>query len=213
MQYFARYPADQARLRELARHLAGTDERLPTGERLTARRLRQVGIRLGADLGFDALHYLFEDPFVTVGGTRRLSRAFLADVGALVSYAGRELYAVLHEAIYAQGAATHWAAQRVRGEFPTMAEDADPAWPGTPVPPHRRAHLPLAAARGPGARPARGAADLLAAKDDFPALYDRQALSPQHRPGGRGGLRRRHVRPVRAVPRDGADASAACGRG
>ncbi|GAA1622792.1 alpha/beta fold hydrolase [Georgenia ruanii] len=177
VQYFARYPADQTRLRELARHLAGTDERLPTGERLTARRLRQVGTRLGADLGFDALHYLFEDPFVTVGGTRRLSRGFLADVGALVSYAGRELYAVLHEAIYAQDAATHWAAQRVRGEFPTMAEDADPAWPGTPYHLTGEHIYPWQLREDPALAPLADAADLLAAKDDFPRLYDREVLA------------------------------------
>lgn len=176
-QYFARYPGDQATLREISQHLMDTEELLPTGERLSARRLRQVGTRLGAGLGFDALHYLFEDPFVTVGGTRRLSRGFLADAGALLSYAGRELYAVLHESIYAQGAATHWAAQRVRAEFPTMAEDADPAWHATPYHLTGEHIYPWQLREDPALAPLAVPAELLAAKEDFPALYDPQVLA------------------------------------
>ncbi|QDC24213.1 alpha/beta hydrolase [Georgenia yuyongxinii] len=176
-QYFARYPDDQATLREVARHLAETEELLPTGERLSARRLRQVGTRLGAGLGFDALHYLLEDPFVTVAGARRLSRGFLADAGALLSYAGRELYAVLHETIYAQRAATHWAAHRVRGEFATMAEDADPAWHATPYHLTGEHIYPWQLREDPALAPLAAAADLLAAKEDFPALYDPQVLA------------------------------------
>ncbi|WP_127130665.1 alpha/beta fold hydrolase [Georgenia sp. SYP-B2076] len=176
-QYFARYPDDQARLREVAQHLAGTEELLPTGERLSARRLRQIGIRLGADLGFDALHYVLEEPFVSVGGARRLTRSFLADVGALVSYAGNPLYAVLHEAIYAQGSATHWAAERVRGEFASMAEDADPAWPATPYYLTGEHIYPWQLREDPALRPLADAADLLAAKEDFPALYDPKVLA------------------------------------
>ncbi|MFH5822447.1 alpha/beta fold hydrolase [Georgenia sp. AZ-5] len=176
-QYFARYPDDQRRLREVAQHLAGTEELLPSGERLSPRRLRQVGIQLGADRGFDALHYLLEEPFVTVNGTRRLTRAFLADAGAILSYAGRELYAVLHETIYAQRQATHWAAQRVRSEFATLAEDADPAWPATPYYLTGEHIYPWQLREDPALAPLADAADLLAAKEDFPALYDARALA------------------------------------
>ncbi|MHB1064433.1 MAG: alpha/beta fold hydrolase [Georgenia sp.] len=175
-QYVARYPGDGQNLRLLGRHVTDTAEHLPTGERLTARRLRQIGIRLGADLGFDALHYVLEDPFVGVGGARRLSRGFLADVGALLSHAGNPLYAVLHESIYAQGAATDWAANRVRGEWAAFAEDADPATA-------ERYYLtgehvyPWQVREDPALAPLAGAADLLAAKADFPALYDPERLA------------------------------------
>lgn len=180
-QYFARYPGDEANLRLLGRHLADTAEHLPTGERLTARRLRQIGIRLGADLGFDALHHVLEAPFVSVGGTRRVSRGFLADVGALVSHAGNPLYAVVHESIYAQGAATDWAAHRLRGEWEAFVEDADPATA-------ERYYLtgehvyPWQLREDPALAPLAGAADLLAAKADFPALYDPERLAANEVP-------------------------------
>ncbi|PFG38539.1 alpha/beta hydrolase family protein [Georgenia soli] len=176
-QYFARYPGDEASLRLLARHLADTVELLPTGERLTPRRVRQIGIRLGADLGFDALHYVLEDPFVTVGGTRRVSRAVLADVGALLSHATNPLYAVLHEAIYAQGRATRWAAHRLREHVDGFAEDADPADTSIPFFLTGEHVYPWQLREDPALAPLADAADLLAAKDDFPVLYDPEALA------------------------------------
>jgi pimeloyl-ACP methyl ester carboxylesterase len=176
-RYFARYTGDETNLRLLARHLADTEEHLPTGERLSPRRLRQIGIRLGADLGFDALHHVLEDPFVRVGGTRRVSRAFLADVGAVLSHATNPLYAVLHEAIYAQGAATRWAAHRLREELDGFAEDADPADASTPYFLTGEHVYPWQLREDPALAPLADAADLLAAKDDFPALYDPQTLA------------------------------------
>lgn len=176
-QYFARYADDEANLRLLARHLADTEEILPTGERLSPRRLRQIGIRLGADLGFDALHHVLEDPFVRVAGTRRVSRAFLADVGAIVNHATNPLYAVLHEAIYAQGSATRWAAHRLREEHDGFAEDADPADTSTPFFLTGEHVFPWQLREDPSLAPLADAADLLAAKDDFPVLYDPEVLA------------------------------------
>ncbi|GAA4286664.1 alpha/beta fold hydrolase [Georgenia daeguensis] len=181
-QYFARYTGDEKNLRLLARHLADTEEHLPTGERLSPRRLRQIGIRLGADLGFDALHHVLEDPFVQVSGTRRVSRAFLADAGAILSHATNPLYAVLHEAIYAQGSATRWAAHRLREEHDGFAEDADPADTSSPYYLTGEHVYPWQLREDPALAPLADAADLLAAKDDFPALYDAQALAAQGPP-------------------------------
>ncbi|MPV38175.1 alpha/beta fold hydrolase [Georgenia subflava] len=180
--YLARYPGDGARLREVAAHLAGTEELLPTGERLSARRLRQIGIRLGADLGFDALHYVLENPFVTVGGTRRLTRAFLADVGTLLSHATNPLYAVLHEAIYAQGAPTRWAAHRLREEWDGFAEDADPTDAARPYYLTGEHVYPWQLREDPSLAPLADAADLLADKADFPPLYDPAALAANEVP-------------------------------
>ncbi|WP_248257336.1 alpha/beta fold hydrolase [Georgenia sp. EYE_87] len=176
-RYFARYADDEKNLRLLARHLADTEEHLPTGERLSPRRLRQIGIRLGADLGFDALHHVLEAPFVQVAGTRRVSRAFLADVGAVLSHATNPLYAVLHEAIYAQGAATRWAAHRLREQLDGFAEDADPTDTSTPYFLTGEHVYPWQLREDPALSPLADAADLLAAKEDFPPLYDAETLA------------------------------------
>ena len=66
---------------------------------------------LGSSGGSDTLHYLLEDAFA--GGV--LSDAFLARAAAELSFAEAPLYALVHEACYAQGAATRWAADRIMG--------------------------------------------------------------------------------------------------
>jgi pimeloyl-ACP methyl ester carboxylesterase len=118
--HYDRYPQDVGAARDIARHLAGRDVRLPDGSPLTVERFQSVGGLLGQANGSHELHYLLEDPWDGDGG---LSDAFLADVADRAGFARAPLYAVLHEACYAQGPATRWAAQRVRAEFPAF----DPA--------------------------------------------------------------------------------------
>lgn len=103
--YFARYPQDRARARELFRHLEAEDVRLPSGDRLTAGRLRQLGLWLGDDHGFELLHHVLELPFG--------SNAFLYDVENGVRFHRNPMYATLHESSYADGVATRWSAERL----------------------------------------------------------------------------------------------------
>lgn len=129
LQFFREYEWAESRIRQVCHHLEHSDERLPTGERLSARRLRTVGIQLGRGNGFHALAYLFEDPFTMVRGERRLKTDFLHEVGAQVSFAQGPLYAAIHESIYggvASQEATNWSAHRVREEIPGFEEHADP---------------------------------------------------------------------------------------
>jgi hypothetical protein len=78
---------------------------LPSGDRLTPRRFRQLGHLLGMSDGFEKLHYILELPFG--------SPAFLHDVDSTYPFARNPLYAVIHEACYAPGCATRWSAERV----------------------------------------------------------------------------------------------------
>jgi len=64
-RYHARYPGDPDRLRTILRRLEGEDVRLPNGDRLTARRFRQIGMWLGDSAGFERLHHLLELPFAS----------------------------------------------------------------------------------------------------------------------------------------------------
>ncbi|HYL41692.1 MAG TPA: alpha/beta fold hydrolase, partial [Candidatus Binatus sp.] len=102
--YFRRYPDDQARSREILRRLSEEDVRLPSGDRLTAGRFRQLGMWLGDDHGFELLHHVIELPFG--------SNAFLADAEHGLRYDRNPLYATLHESSYADGVATRWSAER-----------------------------------------------------------------------------------------------------
>ncbi|WP_127572339.1 alpha/beta fold hydrolase [Georgenia faecalis] len=174
-EFFARHPMDAATLRDVVAHLRGTEELLPTGERLSAQRFLQVGIQLGSSTGFEGVHYLLEAPFVTVGGEKRLRERFLREVGGVVSFAANPLYGVLHETIYAQGpasgGATAWAAQRVRESLPEFSADLEqPLLTGEHI-------FPWQFTEDPALVPLREAAEILAARADFPALYDPAVLA------------------------------------
>jgi pimeloyl-ACP methyl ester carboxylesterase len=108
-RYYQRYPADRQRVRDLVATLETEDVRLPGGDRLTARRLRQFGNALGMSDGAERLHYLLELPHT--------SRAFRYDAEQMPATFGRNpIYAVIHEASYADGGATRWSAERVMPE-------------------------------------------------------------------------------------------------
>jgi pimeloyl-ACP methyl ester carboxylesterase len=146
--YFQRYPDDRARARDIARRLDSEDIRLPSRDRLTSRRFRQLGLWLGDSAGFEYLHHVLELPFGCP--------AFLHDIERANGFTRNSIYATLHESSYADGVATRWSAARLLPEeliaegyftaehvFPWMWEDyealqpqaaaaallADHAWP------------------------------------------------------------------------------------
>jgi pimeloyl-ACP methyl ester carboxylesterase len=102
--YFARYPEDRARVRHILGQLDDEDVRLPSGDRLTARRFLQLGSKLGDSAGFELMHHIIELPI--------RSRAFLADTNDPVGFTRNPIYATLHESSYADGFSTRWSAQR-----------------------------------------------------------------------------------------------------
>ena len=128
-QFYREFPWADQRIREVAHHLDNSEEVLPTGERLSSRRFRTIGIDLGRGAGFYSLAYLLENPFHTVRGEKRLKRDFLSQVGAAVSFEDGPLYAAIHESIYGGvggQAVTNWSAYRIREEIAGFEENADP---------------------------------------------------------------------------------------
>jgi pimeloyl-ACP methyl ester carboxylesterase len=159
-RYYERYPEDRGRVRDILARLEAEDVRLPSGDRLTAHRFRQRGSLLGMSSGAEDLHHLVELPFG--------SPAFLYDAEAADSFGRNPIYAILHEASWADGGATNWAAQRLlpQGEpdlltgehiFPWMFEEIG------------------------GLAGLREAADILAAKE-WPRLYDADVLAANEVP-------------------------------
>ena len=171
-RHYERFPADADRARAVARHLAGHEVVLPGGGRLTVPAFQSLGRMLGASRGSDTLHYLLEDAFT--GGV--LSDAFLARVGAELSFAEAPLYALIHEACYAQGAATRWAADRIMAEFPEFdpaaAVDGDITFLFT-----GEMIYPWMFETDPVLRPLRDAGEELAQRDSWPRLYDPARLA------------------------------------
>ena len=145
------------RLSKLRETLESREIRFPAGDRLTWRRFRQAGLMLGMSNGAERLHYLLELPAD--------SPAFLGDIEDPFGFVRNPIYALLHEACWADEGTTRWSAQRMlpaeidsenllTGEhvYPWMFED----------------YAALA--------PLREAADLLADRE-WPRLYEPETLA------------------------------------
>ena len=191
--YFKRYEADQQTLKDVLTHLDTHEEILPTGERLTSRRLRMLGLMLGTTTGFDQLHYFFEGPFVSVRGQKRLNTQFLDMVGRQLSQGDSPMYGVLHETIYAgatsalRGEATNWAAERLLAEVGSGIPEGF-----APAPDYRAEspvyltgeHMyPLIYEEDPALAPMRELAHELAAFTDWEPVYNPEQLANNEVPG------------------------------
>ncbi|MEU9785451.1 alpha/beta fold hydrolase [Streptomyces phaeochromogenes] len=180
--HYARYPQDVERARRIAEHLLRHEPVLNGGYRLTVEAFQSLGILLGGSEGSHRLHYLLENAFVRTAQGPALSDAFQEDVQSLLSYAGHPLYAMVHEACYAQGGRpTAWSAERVRADFPqfdaakTLAGDGPVLFTGESV-------HPWTFDCDPALRPLRETADLLAERTDWPSLYDPDRLAANEVP-------------------------------
>jgi pimeloyl-ACP methyl ester carboxylesterase len=170
--HYERYPVDVARAQRVAAYLADHDVRLPDGAPLSVQAFQSAGHMLGQSGGSHALHYLLENSFAD----DELSDAFLYALIDKLSFAATPLYALLHEACYAQGSATRWAAQRVRAEFTEF--DPGPAADGAaPLMFTGEMIYPWMIDADPVLRPLREAAGILAERDDWPPLYDPARLA------------------------------------
>ena len=166
-EHYERYPVDVQRAKDIARRLAGGDVRLPSGAPLTVEAFQVLGMMLGSSTGSHALHYLLEDPFAD----GELSDDFLHRVGSHLTFSAGPLYALVHEACYAQGGATRWAAQRIRAEFPQF--DAAAALDGDgPLLFTGEMVYPWMFGNDPVLAPLAEAAEILAQRDSWPRLYD-----------------------------------------
>jgi pimeloyl-ACP methyl ester carboxylesterase len=162
-RYYERYPQDRDRVRTLHERLEAEDLRLPSGDRLTSRRLRQLGSMLGMSDGAERLHYLLELPPDSPG--------FLHDVEAETAFARNPLYAVVHEACWADGGRTRWSAQRL---LPDEYTERPELFTGEHVFPWMFEDYGALA-------PLREAAELLAERE-WPRLYDPERLAANEVP-------------------------------
>jgi pimeloyl-ACP methyl ester carboxylesterase len=162
-RFYERYPEDLAKVKALHERLGSDELRLPSGDVLTSRRVRQLGVALGMSDGAERLHYLLDFP----AG----SPAFLHGVEEATAFGRNPLYAVVHEACYADGVVTKWAAQR---EMPDEFASQPELFTGEMIYPWMfEDHSALA--------PLREAAELLA-QHEWPALYDGDRLEENEVP-------------------------------
>ncbi|MFT7462432.1 MAG: pimeloyl-ACP methyl ester carboxylesterase [Pseudohongiellaceae bacterium] len=171
--YYQRYPDDVEHVRRIASYLAEKTVDLPSGGLLTVRRFQQLGLALGTSSGFESLHALVEDAFVHTARGEQLGFHFLSAVDQALSYPTHPLYSLLHESIYCQGSASRWSAQRMLQEFPEF----DGLRPGQPLLFTGEMIYPWMFDEIERLAPLGGAAEILAAREDWPPLYDVEQLS------------------------------------
>lgn len=162
-RFYDSFPGDRERVRRLREAIDGGGIELPNGDRLTWRRARQLGLMLGMSDGAERLHQILELPLH--------SPAFAHDVAGASSFGRNPLYAVIHEACYADGGTTAWSAERM---LPAEFDSDLDLFTGEHVYPWMFEDFGELA-------PLRAASELLA-QHDWPVLYDPGVLAANEVP-------------------------------
>lgn len=179
-KFYKRFPQDTALVRRIVRMLAAHPEggpSTPSGNRLSVRAFQMLGLNgLGSGGGFERLHFLLERAFDGEDGDE-IGISFLKGFDSWMTWDTNPLYCLLHESIYCQGAASQWAAQRVMDSmFPTEFDAVAAANQESLVFFTGEMVFPCMLDDFAALRPLKAATELVQAKEDWPKLYDTQAL-------------------------------------
>lgn len=175
--YYAKYPQDVQSVRRILGFLEDNNVVIPNGGNLTVSRWLQLGIQFGSHGGIDRVHQLVFRAITDLDMFGKLSYGLLDSIQQSQSFDANPIYAVLHEPIYCQGRMASWSAHRVIqkndrfiwGKVKLMPDDVPIYFTGEMIFPDMFEdyhHL----------RPLQGAAELLAYEEDWPVLYDKEAL-------------------------------------
>ncbi|EIN07309.1 alpha/beta-hydrolase [Punctularia strigosozonata HHB-11173 SS5] len=175
--YYAKYPRDVKRVRNILDHLSSNKITLPNGGRLTPSRWQQLGIDFGMSGGIDRVHQLVFRADNDLSMFGKLSYKTLQLVQEKQSYDGNPIYAILHEPIYCQGHASNWAAARVIAKHPEFSWVHVQQQDGTtPVYYFGEMIFPDMFDDYANLRPLKAAAEILARDTSWGRLYDLDQL-------------------------------------
>ncbi|KAF5355197.1 hypothetical protein D9756_005673 [Leucocoprinus leucothites] len=120
--YYSKYPKDVKRVRDIVAYLELNNVVLPNGGRLTPSRWQQLGMDFGMSGGIDRVHQLVFRASRELETIGKIGYKTLQSIEQAQSLDGNPLYAILHEAIYCQGRASRWSAER------TVSQHAQFSW-------------------------------------------------------------------------------------
>lgn len=171
-EFFVRFPLAQELCDRIADLLLNHSVTLPNGQIFTVEQFQQMGICFGMAGGAEELYFQLETAFVDVNGQQELGYGFLNYVLSQQVHLTNPLYAILHESIYCQHNASEWSAHRVRESYPEFnyQKGAPLRFTGEMVYPWFFDQLETL-------KPLKEAAKLLAAKSDWPNLYNAEQLA------------------------------------
>ena len=160
------FPQAKVNSRRIADYLMKNKVMLPNGDTLSVERFQQLGLNLGFNDGMATLNFLFERAF----SNNKLSYSFLKGVLSLQTFDTNPIFTVLHEACYAQAFSTDWSAYRILDEYPEFNTENDELFfTGEML-------YPWMLDSYRALKPFKGAANILAKKDDWPMLYSEKNL-------------------------------------
>lgn len=177
--FFHQFPQAQTLCQRIADYLLNHQTYLPNGQQFTVEQFQMIGINLGRGNAALPMYYLLENAFVTIDGKKTLSYAFLNSMLAEQAYQTNPIYAILHESIYCQPFAKNdseqaesaWSAHRVRQIYPEFNYQT-----GKPFLFTGEMVYPWMFEQMQCLKPLKEAANKLANKPDWPALYDLEQL-------------------------------------
>jgi len=171
--FFAHYPHAQELCNEIAEYPTKKEVLFDNGQRFSIAQLQALGICLGSGAGKESLYAIIEDAFTyDCSGNRILNPAFISRVYTLQAFNTNPIYAILHEAIYAESNATNWSAERIHDELPEFQWESGKPFLFTGEMVYSSMFDELLSLQ-----PLAEAAQLLAAKNDWGALYNREKLA------------------------------------
>ncbi|QIR14191.1 alpha/beta fold hydrolase [Shewanella aestuarii] len=170
--FFARFTDARKLADDLAKYLYDNKVYLATGEQLTVEMLQLLGINLGMEQGPEAVYYLIEQALIETAQGVEVNPLFLHQFSQFLDYNTNPIFALLHESIYCQQNASKWSAHRVRDQYPQFHYKVNKPllFTGEMI-------YPWMFTQFEQLKPLAAAADLLAAKKDWPQLYNLEQLA------------------------------------
>ena len=170
--FYKTFPNAKRNVKKIVDHLKEGQTYLPNGDLLTVKRFQQLGLNLGFSEGMPTLNFLFENAFIN----GKLSYQFLKGVMSNQTFDTNPIFTILHEACYAQKIATKWSAFRILEEYPIFNESNEEfIFTGEML-------YPWMLDIYKDLVPFKKAAQILAEKDDWPVLYNKEALKQNQVP-------------------------------
>lgn len=111
-KFYQQYPKDKMKVQKIVNILRNNHIKIGD-ETLTLERFLDLGWYLGSEGGFETLHHFFDEAFCDEAMTNLSWRFIKKMLDATNFWETDPLYAVLHESIYCNGYASHWAADQV----------------------------------------------------------------------------------------------------
>ncbi|BDD62929.1 hypothetical protein MPDQ_007877 [Monascus purpureus] len=174
--YYAKYPDDAERVKRIIKYLKENKVALSSGF-LIPERFQQLGLMFGMHGGLDAVHDVVLRAWHDLELFGFLTRPTLTTIESYGDFDNAILYAILQEAIYCQGEASNWSADRFRSANPRFSIDEknEILFTGEMIYQDMfTSYTELSELKE--------VADLLASTTDWPTLYDEKQLSQNQVP-------------------------------